>query len=89
VQGTGFSEVVAGLESELKAVRARNGALGEDNRGCYAQIRAKDKQLAAYEAAMAEARAIAVENGVRISCSGSQPNLALLESTAVNTPMRA
>ena len=68
-QGTGFSEVVAGLESELRGVRAQNHSLSEDSRGCYAQIRAKDRQLAVYELQMAEARRIAVENGVR-ACRG-------------------
>lgn len=117
-QGTGFSEVIAGLESELKAAREAARRLGDDNRGCYAQarppkptwhaaigilacpllmlfmhvtarracssvpaarraqpsraaalspaqIRAKDKELDAAAAQVAEARRIAVENGVR------------------------
>lgn len=66
MQGSGFSEVIAGLESELKSVRAANQQLADDNRGCYAQIRAKDKELDLAAAKVEEARRIAMENKVRL-----------------------
>lgn len=64
VQGSGFSEVIAGLEAELKSVKAANVALADDNRGCYAQIRAKDKELDMLAAQVEHAKAIAIENKV-------------------------
>ena len=63
-QGTGFSEAVAGLEAEVRSLRAANTALSEDNRGCYAQIRAKDKDLDVAAIRIKEAACINVENGV-------------------------
>ncbi|BDA42075.1 probable microtubule-associated protein [Coccomyxa sp. Obi] len=61
-KGSGFSEVIAALESELKSVRASNAALADDNKGCYSLIRAKDKELDAAAAQVEAAKAIAVEN---------------------------
>ncbi len=66
MQGSGFSEVIAALESELKSVRASNAALTDDNKGCYALIRAKDKELDAATTQVEAAKAIAVENKVRV-----------------------
>lgn len=65
VQGSGFSEAIAALESELRGVRASNAALSDDNRGCYAQIRAKDKELDAAALQVKHAKAVAVENKVQ------------------------
>lgn len=61
---------MAALQSELRALREAHRALGEDNRACYAQVRAKDKQLDAAAVQVEEARRIKVENGVR---NGSSP----------------
>lgn len=58
--------MIAGLESELKAVRAANQQLTDDNRGCYSQIRAKDKELDLAAAKVEEARRIAMENKARL-----------------------
>ena len=64
-QGTGFSEAVAALEAEVKTLRAGKEQLAEDNKACYALIRAKDKQLDQAQARVEEARLIAMENKVR------------------------
>ena len=66
MQGSGFSEVIAALESELKSVRASHAALTDDNKGCYTLIRAKDKELDAAAVQVEAANAIAVENKVRM-----------------------
>lgn len=64
-QGSGFSEVIAGLEAELKSMRAEHEKLTRDNKGCYNQIRAKDRELSAAEVQLERARAILVENKAR------------------------
>lgn len=64
-QGVGFSEAVAALEAEVKTLRAGKEQLAEDNKVCYALIRAKDKQLDQAQARVEEARLIAMENKVR------------------------
>ncbi|CAL5219051.1 g811 [Coccomyxa viridis] len=61
-KGSGFSEVVAGLEAELKSMKADHEKLAKDNKGCCNQIRAKDKQLSAAGVQLEHARAILVEN---------------------------
>ena len=63
-QGSGFSEVIAGLEAELKSMKAAHDSLAKDNKGCYNQIRAKDKELNAAELQLEHARAILVDNKV-------------------------
>lgn len=72
MQGSGFSEVIAALESELKSVRASNTALTDDNKGCYALIRAKDKELDAAAVQVEAAKAIAVENKVKMPSTSVQ-----------------
>ena len=62
IQGSGFSEVIAGLEAELRSMRLAHGEVTQDNRGCYNQIRAKDKELSAAAVQLEHARAILVEN---------------------------
>jgi hypothetical protein len=63
-QGSGFSEVIAGLEAELKSLRAANQQLADDCRACYAQIRAKDKELDLAAARVEEALRVSIENKV-------------------------
>ena len=62
MQGSGFSEVIASLEAELRAVKLAHGEVAQDNRGCYNQIRAKDKALDAAAAQLEPAQAVLVEN---------------------------
>ena len=64
-QGSGFSEAIAGLEAELKSMKAAHEKLTKDNKGCYNQIRAKDKELGAAKVQLERARAILVENKAR------------------------
>ncbi|KAK9846430.1 hypothetical protein WJX81_003622 [Elliptochloris bilobata] len=61
-KGRGFSEAVAALEAEVKALRAGKDSLAEDNKAAAATIRAKDKQLDLAAVRVEEARLIAVEN---------------------------
>lgn len=74
-QGTGFSEAVAALEAEVKTLRAGKEQLAEDNKACYALIRAKDKQLDQAQARVEEARLIAMENKVRRAPRAALPEL--------------
>ncbi len=54
--------MIAGLEAELKSMKAEHEKLSKDNKGCYNQIRAKDKELSAAAVQLEHARAILVEN---------------------------
>ena len=54
--------MIAGLEAELKSMKAAHEKLTKDNKGCYNQIRAKDKELSAAEVQLEHARAVLVEN---------------------------
>lgn len=62
IQGSGFSEVIAGLEADLRTTRLAHVEVTQDNRGCYNQIRAKDKELDAAAVQLEHARAVLVEN---------------------------
>lgn len=62
IQGSGFSEVIAGLEADLRSMRLAHVEVTQDNRGCYNQIRAKDKELDAAAVQLEHARAVLVEN---------------------------
>lgn len=64
-QGSGFSEVIVGLEAELKSMKITHGELTKDNKACYSEIRAKGKDLDAAAVQLERARTIAVENKVR------------------------
>ncbi len=54
--------MLAGLEAELKSMKADHEKLAKDNKGCCNQIRAKDKQLSAAGVQLEHARAILAEN---------------------------
>ena len=62
IQGSGFSEVIASLEAELRSMRLAHVEVIQDNKGCYNQIRAKDKELDAAAVQLEHARAVLVEN---------------------------
>lgn len=65
-QGTGFSEAVAALEAEVRALRTGRDALAEDNKAAACTIRAKDKQLDVAAACVEDARLIGMENKARL-----------------------
>ena len=54
--------MIAGLEADLRSIRLAHGEIAQDNRGCYNQIRAKDKELDAAAVQLEHARAVLVEN---------------------------
>ena len=68
VQGDKFSAQVAALESGVKALKAENAGLTKDNKACYCQMRAKDKELAAAAKQVAQAQQTEIQNKVR-GCS--------------------
>ena len=65
VQDAKFSAQVASLESEVKTLKASNASLGKDNKACYSQIRAKDKQLDSAAKEVEHARQTKLHNKVR------------------------
>ena len=65
LQGDKFSAQVAALESGVKTLKAENAGLTKDNKACYTQIRAKDKELAAAAKQVAQAQQTEIQNKVR------------------------
>lgn len=64
LQDAKFSAQVASLESEVRTLKADNGRLSKDNKTCYCQIRAKDKQLDSAAKEMEHARHTELQNKV-------------------------
>ncbi len=62
MQGCGFSEVIASLESKLRSMKMAHTEMTQDNKACYNLIRAKDRELDAAAVHLEQARAIMVEN---------------------------
>ena len=61
-QGCGFSDMIASLESKLRAMKMAHEEVTQDNKGCYNLIRAKDRELDAAAVHLEQARAVMVEN---------------------------
>ena len=70
VQDTKFSAQVAALESEVRALKAANADLARDNKACYCQLRAKDKQLEAAAREVDHARQTELHNKVCVRPGG-------------------
>lgn len=68
MQGDKFSAQVAALEAEVKSLKAENAGLSKDNKVCYGQIRAKDKELDAAAKEVAQARQAEIQNKVSQHC---------------------
>ena len=66
VQGTSFSEAVATLEAEVKALKTENARLEIDSKGVYNQLRAKDKQLDSMMKEVEKAQEIQTQNLVHL-----------------------
>ena len=64
LQDDKFSAQVASLEAEVRTVKAENAGLAKDNKACYNQIRAKDKQLDSAAREVEHARQTELHNKV-------------------------
>ena len=64
LQDAKFSAQVASLESEVRILKADNARLSKDNKTCYCQIRAKDKQLDSAAKEVEHARHTELQNKV-------------------------
>ena len=85
LQGDKFSAQVAALESEVKALKADNASLTKDNKTCYNQIRAKDRELDAAAKQVKQAHQTEIQNKVSTAATLAVVTCTISTATSIFT----